>query len=460
MEAVAVHSNLTGIAVVVLAALLCGIAMERLRQPAIVGYILAGVLLGPSALALVENRDQVVVLAELGVLMLLFVVGMELSLRVFRRLWRLAVTATLFQIGASTAVMLVLSRFFGWPLGLSLLLGFVVALSSTAVAIKVLENVGELRTRAGRITIGVLVAQDLAVVPMMLVLAAVAEGRFDWMAMTKIAASVAFLAALIWFLSSGRKVRLPLAGMVAGHMDLRPLAAVAFCFGTSALSGLLGLSAPYGAFLAGLIIGNSTERRVMVEATRPIQSILMMIFFLSIGLLIDLPYVWANLGAVLMLFFLVTVFKTALNVGILRALGQSWQHAFLAGIMLAQIGEFSFLLSIVGVEHGIISRDDSRVVVAVTAMSLALSPLWVITARRLRDLAAAGITSLGEILRLIYRPEVDMVADTLDETRLWTTVTARRVGAFFRRRQERMRAGAAAAAAKGKAAVPRKRSHA
>ncbi|MCH7692765.1 MAG: cation:proton antiporter, partial [Proteobacteria bacterium] len=284
-------------------------------------------------------------------------------------------------------------------------------------------------------------------------------GRFDWMAMTKIAASVAFLAALIWFLSSGRKVRLPLAGMVAGHMDLRPLAAVAFCFGTSALSGLLGLSAPYGAFLAGLIIGNSTERRVMVEATRPIQSILMMIFFLSIGLLIDLPYVWANLGAVLMLFFLVTVFKTALNVGILRALGQSWQHAFLAGIMLAQIGEFSFLLSIVGVEHGIISRDDSRVVVAVTAMSLALSPLWVITARRLRDLAAAGITSLGEILRLIYRPEVDMVADTLDETRLWTTVTARRVATFFRRRQQRMRAGAAAVAKK-KAAVPRKRSHA
>ncbi len=173
MEAVAVHSNLTGIAVVVLAALLCGLAMERLRQPAIVGYILAGVLLGPSALALVENRDQVDVLAELGVLMLLFVIGMELSLRVFRRLWRLAVTATLFQIGASTAVMLVASRLFGWPLGLALLLGFVVALSSTAVAIKVLEDVGELRTRAGRITIGVLVAQDLAVVPMMLVLAAV-----------------------------------------------------------------------------------------------------------------------------------------------------------------------------------------------------------------------------------------------------------------------------------------------
>ena len=154
------------------------------------------------------------------------------------------------------------------------------------------------------------------------------------------------------------------------------------------------------------------------------------------------------------------MFKTALNVGILRALGQSWQHAFLAGIMLAQIGEFSFLLSIVGVEHGIISRDDSRVVVAVTAMSLALSPLWVITARRLRDLATAGITSLGEILRLVYRPEVDMVADTLDETRLWTTVTTRRMGAFLRRRRERLRAGAAAAAAKGKAAVPRKRSHA
>ena len=129
-----VHNSLTGIAAVVLAALVCGIAMERFRQPALVGYILAGVLLGPSAFAVVEDRAQIDVLAELGVLLLLFIVGMELSLRSFRRIWRLTVMAMAFQVFGSVSAMLFLSTFFDLKTELAILLGFVIALSSTAVA--------------------------------------------------------------------------------------------------------------------------------------------------------------------------------------------------------------------------------------------------------------------------------------------------------------------------------------
>ena len=421
------QTELTGIAAVALAAVVCGIVMERLRQPAIVGYILAGALLGPSGLGLVSDRGQVDVLAELGVLMLLYVVGMELSLRSFRRLWRLALLVTAIQIGASTGVMLLFSRAFGWPFGLSLLLGFVVALSSTAVAIKVLEGLGELRTRTGRITVGVLIAQDLAVVPMMLTIEALGGTSVPWFAALKIAGSVVFLAALIWFLSRGRKVRLPLLAMVAGHAELKPLAALAFCFCAAAVSGLVGLSAAYGAFLAGLVLGNSAERHAMMEATKPIESILMMVFFLSIGLLIDLHYIWVNLGPVLMLFLVVAGFKTVLNVGALRLLGQSWQQAFLSGVLLAQIGEFSFLLSLIGVANGVISPDDSRLVIAVTVLSLALSPLWVITARRLQGLAEAGRASAADVLGLVYRREAEWIARTWEDLRAGTLSAARRL---------------------------------
>ena len=306
----AAHSNLTAIAMVALVALLCGMGMERLRQPALVGYILSGVLLGPSAFALVENRGDIDALAELGVLMLLFVVGMELSLRLFRRMWRLALLAALCQIGASTGVMLLFWGFMGWPLGLSVLLGFVVAVSSTAVVIKVLEAADELHTRAGRLAVGVLIAQDLAVVPMMLTIGALGGAEFQWLSIVKIAGSVAFLATLIWYLSRGPKIDLPFGALVAGNTDLKPLAALAFCFGLSALAGLFGLSAAYGAFIAGLIIGNSTERQAMAEVTKPIQSILLMVFFLSIGLLVDLGYIWDNLVTVLLLFLMVLVFKT------------------------------------------------------------------------------------------------------------------------------------------------------
>jgi CPA2 family monovalent cation:H+ antiporter-2 len=437
MEAAAQHSNIIGIAVVVLAALLCGLGLERLRQPAIVGYILAGVLLGPSALGLVEDRGQIDTLAELGVLMLLFMIGMELSLRIFKRVWRLAVMTTVIQIGASVGVMLLLSKVFGLTLGLSVLLGFVVAMSSTAVAIKVLDNIGELHTRTGRITIGVLIAQDIAVVPMMLIIGAMADQAFSWWDIIKVLGSVAFMAVLIWYLSRRKRIRLPFDRMVAGHVDLKPLGALAFCFGAAAVSGLLGLSAAYGAFLAGLVIGNSQERIAMQHATKPIESVLMMVFFLSIGLLIDLTYMWANLSIVLTLFLMVTVFKTIMNVGALRLLGQTWNTAFLGGIMLAQIGEFSFLLSIVGVQSGVIGPADSRLVVAVTVLSLALSPVWVITARRLRLLALDGITSGREIMRLVYEPEAEFISTTVDSAKSGTVRAARMLRIVIKRRRNR-----------------------
>ncbi|HEY4636048.1 MAG TPA: cation:proton antiporter, partial [Rhodospirillales bacterium] len=443
----ALQSNLTGIAIVVLAALVCGMAMERFRQPAIVGYILAGVLLGPSALAVVESRASIDVLAELGVLMLLFLIGMELSLRLFRRIWVLGLLVTTFQVAASVGVMVLLSMALGWPLGLAVLLGFVVALSSTAVAIKILEGIGELHTRAGRISIGVLIAQDLAVVPMMLVIGAMGGGGFDWIALPKILVAMLLLVALILYLG-GRKVGLPFGRIVEGHQDLKPLTALAFCFGCAALSGLFGLSAAYGAFIAGLVIGNSRQRHAMLDATRPIQSVLMMVFFLSVGLLIDLDYIWANLGVVLLVFFVVAVFKTALNVGFLGLIGQPWHHAFVAGICLAQIGEFSFLLSVVGADAGVISREDHRLVVAVTALSLALSPLWVVTGRRFRVLAEHGITSGTELLKLVYEPETEFVTSTLDKASS-KSMRGLRAAALWLRSQRQRREGAGQRADKG-----------
>ena len=146
-----------------------------------------------------------------------------------------------------------------------------------------------------------------------------------------------------------------------------------------------------------------------------------------------------------LLFFLAAGFKTALNVVILRALGQTWLHAFLASVMLAQIGEFSFPLALTGVQSGLITPEDGRLVVSVTVLSLALSPLWVVTARRLRQLAEDGITSARELLRLVYGPEAEMVAVTYDGARAMTLTAARRLAEATRHLQQR---GAAAAAAK------------
>lgn len=403
------HTDLTGIALVVVAALLCGLGMERLKQPAILGYMVAGVLLGPSALGLVHDQGQIGVLAELGVLMLLFVIGMELSLRIFKRIWRLAAAAAGLQIGASLGVFWLLAFVFGWPTPMAVLMGFVVAMSSTAVAIKILQDAGEIKTRAGRIAVAVLIAQDMAVVPMMLTIGVMGRGGFDWMSAVSLSGAVALLGGLVWYLSRGRKLVLPIPKILnTKREELGALVAIALCFGAAAISGLLGLSAAYGAFIAGLVIGNSNLKKQVFAEVKPIQSVLMMVFFLSIGLLIDLNYVWANLGAVLAILFMVTVFKTVLNVGIVRVLGQPWPVAVVSGIALAQIGEFSFLLAGVAVVSGVIPPETSRLVVAVTVLSLLMSPLWTLTARRLHGFAAEGMDTAGEVWAIAWGRETEM----------------------------------------------------
>jgi CPA2 family monovalent cation:H+ antiporter-2 len=436
MESVQEHAQLTALAIVVVAALACGMTMQRLRQPAVVGYILAGVLLGPSGLGLVENRTFVEILAELGVLMLLYLIAMEMSLRGIREVWKIAVLTTVTQIIAGLAAMTAIGMLLDWSGPHIILLGFVVAISSTAVAIKMLEEIGELRSRVGQITVGVLIAQDLAVVPMMLIVGSFrGGGTMEFDAVIKMAVSIVFLGVLIVYLSRRRRIRLPFARLIGSNPDLMPLAGLAFCFGTAALSGLLGLSVAYGAFLAGLVVGNSTARRVMVRNTAPIQSVLLMVFFLSIGLLIDLRYIWDNVWTVVVILLFLTVFKTALNIAVIRFLGESWPRAFLSGVLLAQIGEFSFVLAALGLAVGAVSYEAQRLIVAVTVLSLVFGPLWLESARRLHRIVLLGVTSGRETLRLAYGREAAVIMRSTSRAEDSVAGVTRWIGAIMPRRR-------------------------
>lgn len=390
-----VHAELLNLVVVLMAALAGGILMSRVRQPAIVGYILAGVILGPSGFGLVQDRGNVETLAELGVLMLLFLVGMELSLRGFRAVWKVALGAAVLQAIAGVGLMYLFGLALGWSPATAVVLGFVVALSSTAVVVKMLEQINILRQPAGQLTIGILIAQDLMVVPMMLTLGILADGRFDPWAIVKIVGSVGVLVAMILYLSRRKRLVLPFARIIGGSPELEALAGLAFCFGAATLTGLLGLSPVLGAFLGGIVIGNSTARPRMIRATLPIQGVLLMVFFLSIGLLIDLKFIWENLGTVVLLLFVIAVVKTALNIGILHLLREPWPHAFIAGVMLAQIGEFSLVLGQTATAHGLITRELHQLIIASVAFSLLISPIWLSTARRLLRILLLSVTSFS-----------------------------------------------------------------
>lgn len=386
--------NLTAIAIVFSVALLCGLLLMRFKQPAIIGYIVAGVILGPSGFQIIEETEAAKTLAELGVLLLLFLIGMELSLRAFKTVYKLASVIVLVQVVFSILVTSIIGIAMSWDWQQGILLGFVLAVSSTAVTVKVLADRGELRTHFGRITVGILIAQDLAVVAMLLVIEALNPNeQFDLWIIPKTIGAIIFVIAIVRFLSKRERIRLPLALRQAFGADREvvPIAALAFCGVCATTSGLIGLSTAFGSFLAGLIVGNSSERQIVLRSTRPIQSVLLVVFFLSVGLLIDVGFFFENLGTLIVVFILATIAKGLINIIAVRIAGQPWEQSVLVGVTLGQIGEFAFVIASVGFTVNAIDSEGYKIAVAVIALSLMLGPAWVVLERRLRAAEDLGI---------------------------------------------------------------------
>lgn len=400
-----ISHELTQIALVVVSALLGGMVLVRLKQPVFLGYVAVGVLLGPSGLCILETREGISLLAELGILLLLFLIGLELDIKLFKDTWKKALLITGLQIMGVVLLMAGIFIFYTPSWGLILLLGFIGALSSTAVAIKMLESSGELHTKAGRLTMSILISQDLAFVPMILVVRGCGEDTLSGWILLKVLFSVLLLGGLIHFISGSRKYKLPYYQHIDVNAEMIALGALAFCFVFAAFSGMLGLSAAYGAFIAGLVLGNSEHQKAMIRVTHPIQSLLMMVFFLSIGLLLDLGFIWQNILLVGLLVLGVTLGKVFLNACILRNLSFSWYESSFIAVTLAQLGEFSFLLASVGKEAGLLDPFSEKLVVALTALSLGLSPLWQMIHQRLHEKVGVDSLSVSDFASVLFGKE-------------------------------------------------------
>jgi len=438
--------DLVGIAVVLSVSALVGILFLRLKQPPVVGYILGGVVLGPTGVGLVTATESISLLAELGVVLLLFLIGMEISLKAFARVLKPAVITMAGQTSFALLVSFAIGTFLGWPPQQSLLIGFIMAVSSTAVAMTMLDAIGELRTATGRMTVGVLIAQDIAIVPMIILVDSLSgEINHPVLLVLKMVGAGLFLTLLFRFLARSNKLNLPFTEALSGREDLVAVAAIAYCFAAGALSALAGLSAAFGAFVAGLVIANSTLRQEAISVTHPIQSVLVVIFFLSIGLLIDLNYILANIGTVLLFVFVVLTAKSIVNVALLRAVGEPWERAFPSGLIMAQIGEFSFVLAAVGIANGAIGGDGYRLAVAVIALSLLVSPLWMSVIRQFHDIAEEGLTDFRAALAETYYAEVEPLGRGYRRARIEAWRRRKAIRGMMERRRERRAAAAKAA---------------
>jgi len=376
---------LLDILILLLAALVLGALCERLRQSPILGYLAAGTLLGPNALSIVSNTSQVSDIAELGVALLLFTIGLEFSWSRLRKLGPAALGGGTAQILVTLGIGAGVAMLFGMSMQSAITIGALVALSSTACVLRLLVSRAEIDSHHGRHALGILLMQDIAVVPLVLLVTVLGEqgsieqvgmGIFKSLFLAFVLVSILYVA-LKWVVP-----RILEFEALHRNRDLPILLAIVTGLGSAWGSHQLGLSPALGAFIAGMILAESPFATQIRADIGSIRTLLVTLFFSSIGMLGDPAWFASHLPAVLTLVAAIVVGKALIIWVILRAFRLTHTNALAAGICLGQVGEFSFVLAAVG-RGTVISEELFTLIISATITTLFFTPYLVALAPRI-----------------------------------------------------------------------------
>jgi CPA2 family monovalent cation:H+ antiporter-2 len=388
---------LKDLVVVFAAGLLVVTLLGRLRVPSIAGYIVAGVLVGPGVLGLVSDVHQVEVLAEVGVVLLLFGIGLELSPERIKKLWRAVLFGGALQVGATILTVILVAWAFGLSPAQGAFLGFVVAISSTAIVLRGLSSRGELDAPHGRLALGILIFQDLCVVPMILALPFLAGTQgAGGSALLALGSAVAILAGALL----AARVLSPLLLRAASRTrqrDVFILAVAVICFGVAWLASYAGVSVALGAFLAGLVVSGSEFRHQAISDLIPLREVLASVFFVSVGMLLDTTDVLARIAPTLLLLAAILAGKFILLFLTAVAMRLPVRVSVLTAAALCQIGEFSFVLLRGGRDLGLVSEPLLETLLVAVILSMLVTPFLLLLGPRL----AAGAGRLTPLMKLL-----------------------------------------------------------
>ncbi|RJQ70824.1 MAG: portal protein [Desulfobacteraceae bacterium] len=366
----------TDIIILVVVAFFCGLILQRLGQPIILGYIAAGIILGPHTGGLaVANVQEIERLAEIGIALLLFALGLEFSLKDLKPVKMIALLGTPIQMLATIGLGMGIGYLMGWDWKASLWLGALISLSSTMVLLKTLMNQGWLGTLSSKVMIGMLIVQDLAVVPMMIILPQLNNPAVGLPALGFAALKAAgFIAAMVVL---GTRLLPRLLAHIAklGSRELFLLAITAIGLGVGYLTHLAGLSFAFGAFVAGMVLSESDYGHQALSDIVPLRDLFGLLFFTSVGMLFDPRFLADNIWQVLVLVLVVGLGKGFIFAFISRVFKYRNVIPLAVGLGLFQIGEFSFVLARVGLSTQSIGNELYGLILTVTILTMVLTPL-------------------------------------------------------------------------------------
>ena len=396
------HDLLRDLLILFGSATLIAVVLHRVRQSTIVAYLLTGMLVGPFGLRLITNHEAIELMAEIGVVLLLFTIGVEFSLEKLVRLRRVVLGVGSRQVGLTILICLSIALLIGYPWRQSLFWGFLIATSSTALVLKLLVDRQELESTHGRTILGILLFQDLCVVPMMAVIPALA--------------APATTIALAILLALGRALVLMALVLLVAHYafpllwrhivllrnkEIFLLATIFFSLGTAWVSGALGLSVALGAFLAGMALSESQYAHQMISEILPFRDSFGSLFFISIGMLLNLEF--ARAEWMMVVFFAAGIIALKLLTGMTAALtlGFPLSMSLVVGLAVAQVGEFSFILLRQGAGLNLISESDYQTFLAAAVLTMMLTPLII----QFSPSMAAWLPDVHRLSRFFPRPD-------------------------------------------------------
>jgi CPA2 family monovalent cation:H+ antiporter-2 len=361
-------------------------ALQKFKLPSIIGFLLTGIIIGPYGLSLINAVEQVEVLSEIGVILLLFVIGMELSIKQLVSIKKTVLVGGLIQVGLTAITTGTIYYFLGYPWNASVFVGFLFSLSSTAVVLKTLQDRKEISAPHGKNALAILIFQDIIVVPMMLITPLIA-GVSDNIGLSVLSLLLKFAVVLVITIISTRYIVPNLMHAVArtNSKKLFLLVTITICFAIAFLTSEIGLSLALGAFIAGLIISESEYSHQATSVILPFRELFTSFFFVSVGMLLDLNFFLGNIPLILLLVLGVFIVKSIIAGLAVAVLNYPTRTVLLTGLSLFQIGEFAFILSRVGIEYELISEQTNQYFLSISIVSMILTPFVIIFSERIAN---------------------------------------------------------------------------
>jgi CPA2 family monovalent cation:H+ antiporter-2 len=363
----------------------------RLKIPTIIGFLFTGALAGPYGLSLVQASTTVEVLSEIGVVLLLFVIGMEFSLKSLMAIKKAVFVGGALQVTLTILITTFVSYFLGFDWAVSVFIGFLFSLSSTAIVLKLLQEGGQINTIPGRTTLAILIFQDIVIVPLMLFTPMLA-GETDNVAWSLFLMALKGILVVILTLLSAKYLVPTLLFRIAKtrNEELFLLSIIVICFAVAYATSLLGLSLGLGAFLAGLIISESDYSHHATGKILPFREVFLSFFFVSVGMLFDITFLFEHIIPILGLTLLTFAIKFITASLAVRAIGQGFKEAFMVAFSIFQVGEFSLLLAKVGLNFDLLDEATYQYFLAISILTMAVTPFVL----KKREEISCGILNL------------------------------------------------------------------